>query len=392
MTAESYEPAALGPSARSTANVAPANESNLTESARSVPASLIQRLQVIRFPLVVSVVFHHNGTGTVRLADGIAMSTGPLDAWARAIHTFVAYGLGGIRMPTFFLISGFLFFTGIAGRGDWMWRKLSSRTQSILLPLVLWNAMVLLMLLLTQSLPFTKVYFSGHGAWSAAVRDFGWFDVLNALFGISGDPILYPLWFLRDLFLMCLLAPVFFVMPRVAQWALVMSFGVLWLLDAWPYEVPTVQSGFFFGLGALLALSRRNLFLMDGYLPWTCAAFFGLVTASWIVPEQHRIAPMLMHLEHLAGVVLVLSLSKPLLAMPRVGAWLIAVSASSFFLFVAHEPLLTLVRKTMWITLGPHATGAATVLCTVLLLLLVYHAAEKMAPRLLSALTGGRSN
>lgn len=375
------------------ASVAGAVESAAPASARPMPAAnLIQRLQVIRFPLVVSVIFHHNGTGSVRLADGIAMATSPLDAWARAINLFVADGLGGIRMPTFFLISGFLFFTGVGKGRDWMRRKLSSRAQSILLPLVLWNAIVLLMLLLTQSLPFTQVFFSGHGAWSAAVRDFGWFDILNALLGITGDPILYPLWFLRDLVLMCLLAPVFFVLPRLAQWGLVASLGMLWLLDAWPYEVPTVQAGFFFGLGALFALTHRNLFLLDGYLRWTCAAFVALVVAYWTVPEQSRISPMLLHLEHLVGVVLVLSLSKPLLAMPRIGAWLIAVSASSFFLFVAHEPLLTLVRKTMWITLGPHATGAATVLCTVLLLLLVYYAAEKMAPRLLSALTGGRSN
>ncbi|WP_083767942.1 acyltransferase family protein [Methylibium petroleiphilum] len=179
--------------------------------------SLIRRLQVIRFPLVVSVIFHHNGMGTVRLADGVNMSAGPLSLWAQFIQGFISYGLGGIRMPTFFLISGYLFFTGFDRGGDWLSKKLASRTRSVLFPLLIWNAIAIVLLLIAQNAGPTRVLFSGAGAWSQSIIGFGWFDYVNALLGIRSDPILYPLWFLRDLFLMCLLAPVYFVLPRIVQ-------------------------------------------------------------------------------------------------------------------------------------------------------------------------------
>ncbi|MEZ0237898.1 acyltransferase [Methylibium sp.] len=360
-------------------------------------ASLIRRLQVIRFPLVVSVIFHHNGMGTVRLADGINMSAGPLSVWAQFIQGFISYGLGGIRMPTFFLISGYLFFTGFDRGGDWLFKKMSSRARSVLAPLIVWNAIAILLLLAAQNVGPTRVFFSGSGAWSQPIIEFGWFDYLNALLGISRDPILYPLWFLRDLFLMCLLAPLYFVLPRFVQYSLIAMFGVLWLLDAWPYEVPTVQACFFFAFGASAAMAKKNLFVMDPYLKWVCAVLSVLVIAGALVPADGPVASTLTHLKHLAGVIVVLTISQYLLRMPKTSSLLIRLSAPSFLLFVAHEPLLTIVRKTMYVLFVPNSSAAAlsiyfgAVACTVLLILGAYYLAERYAPRTLSALTGGRS-
>lgn len=360
-------------------------------------ASLIRRLQVIRFPLVVSVIFHHNGMGTVRLADGVNMSAGPLSVWAQFIQGFISYGLGGIRMPTFFLISGYLFFTGFDRGGDWLSKKLASRTRSVLFPLLIWNAIAIVLLLVAQNAGPTRVLFSGAGAWSQSIIGFGWFDYVNALLGIHSDPILYPLWFLRDLFLMCLLAPVYFVLPRIVQHCLVAMFGALWLIDAWPYEVPTAQACFFFALGASAAMAKKNLFAMDPHLKWVCAVLLGLVIAGALVPADGAVASTLTHLKHLAGVIVVLTISQYLLRMPRASEWLIRLSAPSFLLFVAHEPLLTIVRKTMYVVFTPSSSSAAlsiyfgAVACTVMLILAAYYLAERYAPRALSALTGGRS-
>lgn len=360
-------------------------------------AGLIRRLQVIRFPLVVSVIFHHQGMGTVHLADGVKVSAGPLGLWAETIQGFLSYGLGGIRMPTFFLISGYLFFLGFGRSRDWLAKKLLSRTRSVLVPLLVWNLIVLLLLLIAQNLTVTSVFFSGKSPWSNSIRDFGLLDFLNALIGVKGDPILYPLWFLRDLFLMCLLAPLYFVLPRLIQLSLVLVLGGLWLFDAWPYGVPTVEACFFFSLGGLVALSRRDLFLLDPYLKWACAVLAVLVTAGFFVPADEGISTVLTHLKHLTGVVMVLSISRHLVLMPRTSAMLVALSAPSFFLFVAHEPLLTIVRKTMYMSFVPDSSGAAlliyfaAVASTVLLLLGIYYFAERFAPRTLSALTGGRS-
>ena len=95
--------------------------------------------------------------------------------------------------------------------------------------------------------------------------------------------------------------------------------------------------------------------------------------------------------------IVVLTISRYLLRMPKTSSLLIRLSAPSFLLFVAHEPLLTIVRKTMYVLFVPSSSAAAlsiyfgAVACTVLLILGAYYLAERYAPRTLSALTGGRS-
>ena len=107
------------------------------------------------------------------------------------------------------------------------------------------------------------------------------------------------------------------MLPRFVQYSLIAMFGVLWLLDAWPYEVPTVQACFFFAFGASAAMAKKNLFVMDPYLKWVCAVLSVLVIAGALVPADGPVASTLTHLKHLAGVIVVLTISQYLLRMPK---------------------------------------------------------------------------
>ena len=70
------------------------------------------RLNLLRFPLVVLVVFLHAYSSTVGFSDGeigVSHSMFIVDL----VRNFVSRGVATIAVPVFFLMSGYLFFAGL---------------------------------------------------------------------------------------------------------------------------------------------------------------------------------------------------------------------------------------------------------------------------------------
>ena len=97
-------------------------------------------IDLLRFPLAIMVIFIHMNPEVSNLFDadfslisghGIYNVTGVL----------LSHVLTHIAVPTFYLISGFLFFINFQ---KWSWegykKKLSSRIKTLLVPYLLWNA------------------------------------------------------------------------------------------------------------------------------------------------------------------------------------------------------------------------------------------------------------
>lgn len=96
-------------------------------------------IDCIRFPLVVMVVFIHMNPNVVNLPDA------KFDFFSmQGLYNFVgilfSHTLPSIAVPTFFFISGFLFFINIQ---DWSWnkykKKLKNRIKTLLIPYLMWN-------------------------------------------------------------------------------------------------------------------------------------------------------------------------------------------------------------------------------------------------------------
>ncbi|MDP3653808.1 MAG: acyltransferase family protein [Rhodoferax sp.] len=357
----------------------------------------VRRLRLLRFPLAISVLFFHSAR-PIQPVAGSAVPFMELEPWAALVQGFFAHGLGGIRMPAFFAISGFLFFADCAGTREWLSGKLGGRVRGVLVPLLAWNALLLLLLLLLQSFSLSNALFSGVGPWSRRVADYDAWQVFDALVGVGGNPILYPLWFLRDLFFMSLLAPVFYVWPRGAQTAVVAAFGTLWLTGAWPYQVPTVEACFFFLAGALAALRRFDPQALDRHAGAVFALLAALVAVLLLSPPgTSSVASVWLHLTQLAALAALLVLTKFVEQWPTLALPLHRLAAPSFFIFVAHEPLLTAVRRlAYWLWQPQSSTGAlglyfAGVIVTSLMLIGAFRAGQRWAPGVLTLLTGGRS-
>lgn len=107
-------------------------------------------IDLLRFPLAIMVIFIHMNPEVSNLFDvdfclisghGIYNVTGVL----------LSHVLTHIAVPTFYLISGFLFFINFQ---KWSWegykKKLSSRIKTLLVPYLLWNAIPFLLAVLAM--------------------------------------------------------------------------------------------------------------------------------------------------------------------------------------------------------------------------------------------------
>lgn len=347
-------------------------------------AETFNRLATVRLPLIALVVFYHNQSGgnfIERLQGAPTL---------QFIVDFVANGLGGIRVPVFFLIAGYVLFRNFAPGTGWFVSKIGSRTRSVLLPLILWTSLCMGAIAVAQQLPFLARFFVGTSVWSEPVIEFSLLQFFWLTFGDISQLYLYHLWFLRDLFILVLLTPLIYAAIRISRGWVTFLMLVGWTIGI-RNGVISNDALFFFVAGAHLSLIGKSIFFADR-AGWVCIL-------GWIALRAFEVNghPLGQALWVLCGIVATLYLSGRLFSFPWAYRFLRHVSQYSFFVFVAHEPLLTAVRRAYFAFIAPaspEATFAAyflIVAVTIVALVATYRAAEYVCPRLLDVMTGGRA-
>lgn len=334
---------------------------------------IANRIAVLRPLLIFGVVFLHV-PGQVESASQAG------DGWFDWFSGFFQLGLFRGTVPTLTLIAGFLLYrAGLDLAPASLFRK---KARTIGIPFLVFNvALVLLSAALEAG--FGLVFMRALDG--APARDW-----INALFGVKAVPFNYPLYFLRDLLVLIALAPLLgrflrrWPLPGLLLVALVFGLG----LDGW--LIRRDSSAVMFYVGGWLALAGRDLKAADRWaLP--CLLLLCLLCT----------APMLLRIDDNRYLVY----SAPFLIWPAVSllqgsrAWQWALDASkySFFVFVAHAPLLELVYWG-WValrTLLPVPYAAFWLLgplLTIGLLVAVYRGAMRLAPRAFNAVIGARAD
>lgn len=348
------------------------------------------RLNLIRFPLIVGVVYIHAMTGGVALASRHIAA--PESPFTEFVTNIVSQGMARVAVPLFYLMSGYLFFLGF----DWTRRnyltKLQSRAKTLLVPYVFWNCFTLAIFALAQMIPASRVYLSGR---IPSIANFTFFDYLNNIFGITVNPIAYQFWFIRDLMIMVLLVPLVYAALSLAPISLITLLFICWFFSIWPVAIPAAVAAFYFCLGGYLSRNNYGLFSVDRYGPAVVAAYIPVLVLDALIKEQpyspyvHKIGIML-------GVVSALYLTRFAAKSQRMRQWLLSLAAASFFVFATHQPLLTVLRKTLHVALHPSTPLGSLALHFLLPIVLIaflvvlYRALSSVAPRFVSLVTGGR--
>jgi len=354
--------------------------------------TLFLRLDLLRFPLIVGVVFIHAYETSVGFAGG-AIGSSQGSPVGDFIRNLISQGLARVAVPLFFLISGFLFFRHFSATLPAYGAKLRTRLHTLLIPYLFWNLATLAVVALAQALPASAGFFSGK---SLPIASYGPGDYVDALFGIGRMPIAYQFWFIRDLMLLVLAAPLVFLGARFQPRLGILLLALGWVLPFWPLSMPAADAALFFFLGAAVALQGWSLFVLDNHARWLLPAYLALALADAALAQQ-GVGVYLHSASIVVGMGAALCLSGPLARSGRLRQWLLYLSGASFFVYAAHEPVLTIARKLAYKALQPTSTPAVMLLYFAIplgvigVLVLVQALLRRTLPGLARVINGGRA-
>ncbi len=290
------------------------------------------RLDCLRFPLIVGVIFIHAYDIHSR-----TLETPVLDL----IRELISQGLARTAVPIFFLISGLLFFNEKTFTIKDYIKKLASRTHSLFIPFVFWNCLALSIFALAQSISYLEPLFSGQ---NTPIKDYTWFDFAAAIFGINRHPISYQFWFIRDLMVLAILSPILARLLTKAPWILILPASIFWLFDVGNHWIPSPEACLFFCIGALISLRNQSLF-PSNILGNFAGILYPILVVICVLNPTVVEAGVFHHATVAIGVLALLHASQFIMKLPKLERTLLRLSGASFFVFAAHEPILTFIRK-----------------------------------------------
>jgi len=284
---------------------------------KPINQAVSQRIAVLRTLLIMGIVLLH-----------VPPAMMPSDIGGDPFGYF-KYGLsrGFFRgsVPVLTCISGYLLFLDVS-RFNYLGTVIG-KTQRILFPLLLWNLPLVFLLYGIQ-----RYGVSAHD-FSQQLYPFDWWNFVNASAALTGAPVNYPLNFLRDLFILFLLSPIFLVILRKVPWIGFAAVCAVFLFNLDGNLILRNTMPVCFYLGGLCALREWDLTRLDRYWPLALSvlltasiiiAAWGIVNVTWF----RLISPPIIWIA-----------AAPLVAT-RTGAWLRGLSGDSYFLFLSHGPLL----------------------------------------------------
>jgi len=359
-------------------------------------------ISLARILLVVGLIFLHYGSfpnSDVTPFNGYDTTSHRFATWANSAILFFFFS----AVPLLSMISGWLFFS-FQPDDAWpvMAKRMRRRFISLYMPLVVWN-MAYLVILYTLFITYPNLAFFTHSnRFSIHFVSAGWTDYFNAMFAVTNEPVAFQFWFVRDLFVTCLISPVLWLMIRYMPWL-----GALGLFCAWISGMTfgiflRLDVPFFFYMGGLVyqhripyVIPRRRAILLAALY----IALVGLRALSPLVVPADAVEPFwLVTVTRLMRIVGVLSCWGVLyrLANTHGGALISGYGGLAFFLHSAHWPLLAVVKIAVWrfIPFDNDFWMLTHLLLSVTLTAMIGLAAglglAKQCPRIFALMNGGR--
>lgn len=370
-------------------------------------------IDFLRFPMMGGVVFIH-----FNLASGVAVQgegfAQILPDWFYFIVNIISNVIASIGVPWFFVISGFLFFYNIDNLStDVYFKKVSKRVKTLLVPFLIWNVIAILWKL-KCFLPVLSDFYSPYELIITPSRLFNTFFYNGYTNGIfvnnsminevsSYHPIDGPLWFIRELMVMALCSPLFWILLKHRKIGLVfiISIGFLWmaseqLLNS-QYLISFVTAIFFFSWGAYFSINKRNIiyaFMKKG----SCLLLIYLVIA--VLDASTKWSENNVYLHNVGIIIGVVSVTGVTSRLIRAGKVSVApfLANSSFFIYAFHDLFITELGKITFILLKIPGDNPfimtlyyfAIPIVTVIICLAIYKFLKFHAPLVCGILTGSR--
>lgn len=361
------------------------------------PAPLLQfnmtlstLLQAIRFPLVALVVVIHV----------LPFESQPVDlSWdINNIYAFVSeffsHGIGAVANPTFFMISGYLFYYGKKSLTKEQYKgKLLNRLHSLVIPYFLWIGIAIVS-------DITRLYSISLIGGSPV----DWAHQLNPsrlLTQLWHAPADFPLWFLRDLICVSLIAPLLHLLISFTRGLALFVLLTLYVLglDCGIPGFSTVAISFF-SLGIYLGSNSIDLTNISrgGGVKYLVITWLGLII-SYIFNNTSSYFSMLLPIANIVGIFAGICFFRSIYErFDSLANKMMALEHTTFFIYACHLvhiegwfkgffSRIDFMQSGVWQFVAYFSIPTLTILTC----LGLYYGLERMAPRVLSPLVGNRS-
>lgn len=306
---------------------------------------LSEKIKIISFLSIIMVVFLH-AYNLEYVSQTTALS---VKTWNWFIQDFVSFGLTRVAVPIFFLFSGFWFFFNTTGSQDEFRAKIKKRFFTLFIPFLFWSLFGIAFYFAIQSLPQFEKFFSKE-----LVKNYTASMWLNRIFI---NPIPYQLWFIRDLMVLVVFSPLLYLALKY--------FGKIWLIlcfIGWNCFAPDFHNSsealLFFSAGGFIAIFHQQILMFDFTkyrigLPILWIACIAFKTTLIFFAQAAWLVQMALNLSVLVGIVAFWTLQDRLVMQnDNAKTALLKISTLTFFIYACHEPILTIVKKILYLLFG----------------------------------------
>ena len=352
-----------------------------------------KRIQILKFWFTIMVIFWHSYREEVRFADGdILMNASP---WLEQIKCLISQVIVRCSVPGFFLLSAILLY-----RRDFRWQEnIKKKLRTLMVPYFILNTFWIVFYFVGQSIPLTSHFFANQDKMIAA---WGVKEYLDAYLGRLPNsdhtyyfPMLDPLWFVRDLFVLNIIAPALKrIIDRFPKLILTLLAAMLVFDIQTHIFFLSSMSLIYFCLGYYMIKYNRHLTDADQLPAAPVAAVYFISVIAALLTLNSAVNYLTKTLSVIIGIVFYFRFTTrfPDGAFKRGLLW---ISAYSFPIYLFHEPTLGILQK-LAAKLLPVDTvfqaltyfGAPIITLAFCLSLSVF--LEQFMPRLFYLLTGGR--
>jgi len=329
-----------------------------------IDKSLSTRIDLLRTLMIFGVVVLHTPLY-------VPMGEVGSDAFAQ-VKAFFQQAFFRGSVPVLTAISGYLLFS--AGLDQQPGKLARKKGRAILVPFLAFN-LGLLTLLYGAHLAGVDL---GQGFSTASAKEWG-----DMALGLTTSPVNYPLNFLRDMIVLLALAPLMGCILRTVPASGLFVAALIFMQNGDGLLILRNDMPIIFYVGGLAAVYRWNLRALD-FAAWPLLGLFVALCAAWVALGIENTNA----LRYMAPLTLWPAAS--ILADTKAGAWLARQAKYSFFVFLAHAPVLAAT----WMAyqkLGtvPYAIyWVVAPFATVGILIALHRAAMGAAPRAFRPLVG----
>lgn len=327
----------------------------------------------MRFFLIVMIVFIHGIGNPAKSSMNInLMQSDPFssDIFFNYFRLYISDTICRVAVPCFFIISGYYFFFKRFTNWRGYCNKLKKRAITLLIPFIVWNFIFLFYFYKNKlsSLTYEDLYMS---FWS--YKD-------------TGCPIDYPLWYIRDLMLLCVISPFILFLSKFPKLLfLIWTWIVIFTGHKGSVEFPIAflwfSLGAFFSLRNISLISILNdikygVFTVCLVLSFVCTYYFNRYTIIGLITFK---------LYLLLGVLSFFALSSSLFNSVKKTVFSRYLTASVFFIYAIHAQLLGMINyylnRVVWNSIvDKYLLYIGTILLSVLMSLVLFAIFRKVVP------------